>query len=194
LGVGCLIIKQFGFHYLMSMKGEPDEVLIEKSRDGDMAAFKMLVVRHEGKVAGVVRSMLGATPEAEDVGQEVFIKFYDSLNKFRGESQVSTYLIRIAINLALNELKRKQKANARYASLESVGGMGDAADTMDLKELLAYEFKQLDADFQAVATLRLIEGYSTEETSSLLGIPLGTTLSRLARAQQKLRLALTKKL
>jgi RNA polymerase sigma-70 factor (ECF subfamily) len=194
LGVGCLIIKQFGFHYLMSMKEEPDEVLIEKSRDGDMAAFKMLVVRHEGKVAGVVRSMLGATPEAEDVGQEVFIKFYDSLNKFRGESQVSTYLIRIAINLALNELKRKQKANARYASLESVGGMGDAADTMDLKELLAYEFKQLDADFQAVATLRLIEGYSTEETSSLLGIPLGTTLSRLARAQQKLRLALTKKL
>ena len=194
MGVGCLIIKQSGFHYLMSMKGEPDEVLIEKSRDGDMAAFKMLVVRHEGKVAGVVRSMLGATPEAEDVGQEVFIKFYDSLNKFRGESQVSTYLIRIAINLALNELKRKQKANARYASLESVGGMGDAADTMDLKELLAYEFKQLDADFQAVATLRLIEGYSTEETSSLLGIPLGTTLSRLARAQQKLRLALTKKL
>jgi RNA polymerase sigma-70 factor (ECF subfamily) len=52
----------------------------------------------------------------------------------------------------------------------------------------------LDANFQAVATLRLIEGYSTEETSSLLGIPLGTTLSRLARAQQKLRLALTKKL
>jgi RNA polymerase sigma-70 factor (ECF subfamily) len=194
LGVGCLIIKQPGFHYLMSMKEEPDEVLIEKSRDGDMAAFKMLVVRHEGKVAGAVRSMLGATPEAEDVGQEVFIKFYDSLNKFRGESQLSTYLIRIAINLALNELKRKQKANARYASLESVGGMGDAADTMDLKELLAYEFKQLDADFQAVATLRLIEGYSTEETSSLLGIPLGTTLSRLARAQQKLRLALTKKL
>ena len=178
----------------MSMKEDLDEVLIEKSRSGDMAAFKMLVVRHEGKVAGVVRSMLGATPEAEDVGQEVFIKFYDSLNKFRGESQVSTYLIRIAINLALNELKRKQKANARYASLESVGGMGDAADTMDLKELLAYEFKQLDADFQAVATLRLIEGYSTEETSSLLGIPLGTTLSRLARAQQKLRLALTKKL
>lgn len=194
MGVGCLIIKQPGFHYLMSMKEEPDEVLIEKSRDGDMAAFKMLVVRHEGKVAGAVRSMLGATPEAEDVGQEVFIKFYDSLNKFRGESQLSTYLIRIAINLALNELKRKQKANARYASLESVGGMGDAADTMDLKELLAYEFKQLDANFQAVATLRLIEGYSTEETSSLLGIPLGTTLSRLARAQQKLRLALTKKL
>jgi RNA polymerase sigma-70 factor (ECF subfamily) len=65
---------------------------------------------------------------------------------------------------------------------------------MDLKELLDFEFHQLDPDFQAVATLRLIEGYSTEETSSLLGIPLGTTLSRLARAQQKLRLALSKKL
>ncbi|MDZ7648603.1 MAG: sigma factor-like helix-turn-helix DNA-binding protein [Cytophagales bacterium] len=107
---------------------------------------------------------------------------------------MSTYLIRIAINLALNELKRKQKANTRYASLESAGNVGDTEDMMDLKELLDYEFKQLDADFQAVATLRLIEGYSTEETSSLLGIPLGTALSRLARAQQKLRLALSKKL
>jgi RNA polymerase sigma-70 factor (ECF subfamily) len=178
----------------MPMKEELDEVLIERSKSGDMAAVKMLVVRHEGKVAGVVRSMLGATPEAEDVGQEVFIKFYDSLNKFRGESHVSTYLIRIAINLGLNELKRKQKANARYASLESAGAIEDAADMMDLKELLDFEFHQLDPDFQAVATLRLIEGYSTEETSSLLGIPLGTTLSRLARAQQKLRLALSKKL
>ena len=59
----------------MPMKEELDEVLIERSKSGDMAAFKMLVVRHEGKVAGVVRSMLGATPEAEDVGQEVLLSF-----------------------------------------------------------------------------------------------------------------------
>jgi RNA polymerase sigma-70 factor, ECF subfamily len=175
------------------MEQPRDEVLIGKSMDGDMAAFKMLVIRHEGKVAGVVRSMLGATPEAEDVGQEVFIRFYDSLSKFRGDAQVSTYLVRIAINLSLNELKRKKRTSSRFTTMEAAAGKS-AEDMIDLNEQLKYEFARLEPDFQAVATLRLIEGYSTEETSEILGIPLGTVLSRLARAQQKLRVALSKKL
>ncbi len=175
------------------MEQTSDEVLIGKSNAGDMAAFKMLVIRHEGKVAGVIHSMLGVTPEAEDVGQEVFIRFYDALDKFRGESKVSTYLVRIAINLSLNELKRKKRAASRFTTIEAADGKG-TEDRMDLGEQLQYEFKQLDPEFQAVATLRLIEGYSTAETAEILGIPLGTVLSRLARAQQKLRVALSKKL
>lgn len=176
------------------MEQPSDEVLIEKSRGGDMAAFKALVVRHEGKVAGVVRTMMGAIPEAEDVGQEVFIRFYDSLDKFRGDAKVSTYLVRIAINLALNEIKRKKRTTSRFTSIEAADGIKGQEDTMDLKEQLNYEFARLDPDFQAVATLRLIEGYSTDETAEILGIPMGTVLSRLARAQQKLRVALSKKL
>jgi RNA polymerase sigma-70 factor, ECF subfamily len=175
------------------MEQPGDEELIEKSNAGDMAAFKMLVMRHEGKVAGVIRSMLGPTPEAEDVGQEVFIRFYDALNKFRGDSQVSTYLVRIAINLSLNELKKVKRANSRFTSMEAAAGKG-TEDTMDLNEQLKYEFARLEPEFQVVATLRLIEGYSTEETSTILDIPLGTVLSRLSRAQQKLRVALSKKL
>lgn len=175
------------------MEQPSDEVLVGKSAAGDMAAFKMLVIRHEGKVAGVIRSMLGATPEAEDVGQEVFIRFYDSLSKFRGDSQVSTYLIRIAINLSLNELKKRKRTSSRYTSMDAAVDKG-GEDMMDLHEQLQYEFKRLDPEFQSVATLRLIEGYSTEETAEILSIPLGTVLSRLARAQQKLRVALSKKL
>lgn len=175
------------------MEQPSDEVLIEKSTEGDMAAFKMLVIRHEGKVAGVIRSMLGATPEAEDVGQEVFIRFYDSLRKFRGDSQVSTYLIRIAINLSLNELKKRKRTASRYTTMDAAVDKG-TEDMMDLNEQLQYEFKRLEPEFQSVATLRLVEGYSTEETAKILSIPLGTVLSRLARAQQKLRVALSKKL
>jgi RNA polymerase sigma-70 factor, ECF subfamily len=175
------------------MEQPSDEVLIGKSNAGDMTAFKMLVIRHEGKVAGVIRSMLGATPEAEDVGQEVFIRFYDAIGKFRGESQVSTYLVRIAINLSLNELKRKKRTSSRFTTMEAAAGKS-TEDMMDLNEQLQYEFTRLEPEFQAVATLRLIEGYSTEETAEILDIPLGTVLSRLARAQQKLRVALTKKL
>ncbi len=175
------------------MEQPSDEVLIGKCKGGDMAAFKMLVVRHEGKVAGVIRSMLGPTPEAEDVGQEVFIRFYDALGKFRGEAQVGTYLIRIAINLSLNELKKKKRTSARFTTMEAAANKG-TEDMMDLNEQLNFEFSQLEPEFQTVATLRLIEGYSTEETSDILSIPIGTVLSRLARAQQKLRVALSKKL
>ena len=159
-----------------------------------MAAFKMLVIRHEGKVAGVVHSLLGNTPEAEDVGQEVFIRFYDALSKFRGESSVGTYLVRIAINLSLNELKRRKRNSAQYAPIESASGTRETEDKLDLREHLQYAFTQLNPEFKSVATLRLIEGYSTEETAEILGVPTGTVLSRLARAQQKLRVSLSKKL
>jgi RNA polymerase sigma-70 factor, ECF subfamily len=135
------------------MELDTDEVLIQESNRGNVASFKQLVQRHEGKVAGVVKSMLGSTPEAEDVGQEVFIKFYETLKEARAHD-----------------------------------------DMIDLKELLAYEMDRLEPDFKAVVSLRLVEGYTTEETSELLRIPLGTVLSRLSRAQIKLRLALTKKL
>ena len=65
--------------------------------------------------------------------------------------------------------------------------MAAADHKMDLKDWLEFEFNQLEPEFKSVATLRLVEGYSTEETAELLQIPLGTVLSRLARAQKKLR-------
>ncbi len=172
------------------MVEESDKQLVENSRAGDLAAFKALVSRHEGKVAGVVRSMLGVTPEAEDVGQEVFIRFYEALNKFRGDSSVGTYLTRIAINLSLNEIKRRKRRFSIFSKEEEGWHKGAIDDRMDMNEMITYEFNRLEPDFRAVATLRLVEGYSTEETATILGIPLGTALSRLARAQKKLRTAL----
>ena len=169
-----------------------DEDLVALSREGDMLAFKELVLRHEGKVAGVVKSMLRATPEADDVGQEVFIRFYKALHKFKGESAVGTYLIRIAINLSLNEIKRRKRSNAFFATEEE--GMRKASPEVDvdMKEVVNREIQRLDWDYQSVITLRMIEGYSTQETAEILGVPLGTVLSRLSRAQKKLRMELRK--
>jgi len=169
------------------MNPKTDEVLIEQSLKGELSSFKELVIKHEGAVAGVVKSMLGATEEAADVGQEVFIRFYQSMNKFKGESSVRTYLIRIAINLSLNELKKRKRRHSFFAAASEGEHVAAADHKMDLKEWLEYEFNQLEPEFKSVATLRLIEGYSTEETAELLQIPLGTVLSRLSRAQKKLR-------
>lgn len=172
------------------MPALPDEELIRLSAGGDLGAFKTLVTRHEGKVAGVVRSMLGPTAEAEDVGQEVFIRFYESLHKFRGDSAVGTYLIRIAINLSINELKRRRRRLSLFTS-DDYGHQVKAKDDMsDLNEMLILEFGRLDPEFRSVATLRLVEGYTTEETADILSIPMGTVMSRLARAQKKLKDAL----
>jgi len=176
------------------MTPESDDSLVKKSASGDLVAFKLLVDRHEGKVAGVVKSMLGATEEATDVGQEVFIRFFESLKKFRGDSSVSTYLIRIAINLSLNEIKKRKRRFNFFGREEEGVHVASQEDKKDLKEMLEYEFNRLDPDFKAVATLRLIEGYSTEETAELLQIPLGTVLSRLSRAQLKLRTGIEKHL
>jgi RNA polymerase sigma-70 factor (ECF subfamily) len=171
-----------------------DAVLIGKARAGDMSAFKILVERYEGKVAGIVKSMLGSAPESSDVGQEVFIRFYESLEKFKGESALGTYLVRIAINLSLNEIKRKKKRKSFFQPIDLAGTKGENSPNTDIKDMVQAEISKLDRDFRVVVSLRMIEGYSTEETAEILQIPIGTVLSRLARAQTKLKAVFSKQL
>jgi RNA polymerase sigma-70 factor (ECF subfamily) len=161
--------------------------LVNRAQDGDTLAFKELVERHQGRVAATVYGMLGACPEAEDVGQETFIRFYRRIKHFRGESSVGTYLTRIAINLSLNELKRRKRTEMWNKALHL--GIDRAAehDTGENREIVNRALDQLEPRFRAVAVLRLIDGYSTKETAEILGLPLGTVLSRLARAQNKLK-------
>ena len=118
------------------MNRESDENLVNASKNGDMAAFKELVDRHEGKVAGVVKSMLGDTTEAMDVGQEAFIRFYEALDKFKGESAVSTYLIRIAINLSLNEIKRRKRRNLFLMPIEEGQWAKVPDENADMKAII----------------------------------------------------------
>ena len=169
-----------------------DEDLVDLSKAGNMDAFKQLVERHEGKVAGVVYSMVGQSPEAEDIGQEVFIRFYESLDKFRGNAAPSTYIIRIAINLSLNEIKKRKRKQLLFRDADTLDHVRSGSSNQDIMDVIQFELNKLDKEAQSVLTLRLIEGYSTKETADILDIPLGTVLSRLSRGQKKLRTALTK--
>jgi RNA polymerase sigma-70 factor, ECF subfamily len=174
--------------------GQPgDEELVKRSREGHMPSFNELLTKYEKKVAAVVQSMLGVTPEAEGVGQEVFVRFYKSLDSFRGGSAVSTYLIRIAINLSLNEIKRRKRRNFFFKPMEEKYDIKEPDEAIEMYDLLRSEINRLDPDLRAVVTLRLVEGYSTEETAAILRIPLGTVLSRLSRAQKKIKSAITNK-
>jgi RNA polymerase sigma-70 factor (ECF subfamily) len=169
-----------------------EEDLIAAAREGDDNAFKELVVLNEPIVARTVMGMLGNCAEAEDVGQETFIRLYRALPNFRGESTLRTYLTRIAMNLSLNELKRRRRRLKRFSQkpVEEYHDLADpehgkAADVD--KERVWLAINELDEKFRSVIVLRLIDGYSTEEAARILRIPVGTVLSRLSRGQKRLR-------
>lgn len=173
-----------------------EQELVKKAQNGDKIAFKELVKQNEHRVAATVIGMLGNSPETDDVGQETFIRFYQSLEKFRGESSVGTYLTRIAINLSLNEIKRRKRRNIHFFSrgeekMENASDKNDPKKKNELKEIVHIGIEKLEPKYRAVVVLRLIEGYSTKETAQILRLPAGTVLSRLARAQKKLKEILT---
>ncbi len=143
-------------------------------------------------MAATVIGMLGHCQEAEDIGQETFIRFYQSLDKFRGESSVGTYLTRIAINLSINEIRRRQRCRKFFFSktddtTENIPDTNNPRNQKETKQIVHQALQKLDHKFRTVLVLRLIDGYSTEETAQILNLPVGTILSRLARAQMKLR-------
>jgi len=168
--------------------------LIESAKTGDKDAFKQLVEMNESRVAATITGMLGHCSEAEDVGQETFVRFYKALKNFRGESSVGTYLVRIAINLSLNEIKRRKRLSiwfhsSRETELETVADPNPASipGPHDAQAVVHRALQKLEPKFRSVIVLRLIDGYTTRETADILGLPTGKVLSRLARAQIKLK-------
>jgi len=180
--------------YNVSEEGE----LIRRTLQGDKNAFGEIVNRYRKMVARTVKGMLGDSVFAEDIGQEVFIKLYYSLPDFRFEARLSTYIQKIAVNLTLNEIKRRnrfysmflQKGNNEMYEVEIAES--DVEERRDASDLVNKALALMDPKFRIVLTLRMLQGYSTKETSEILDLPQGTVLSRLSRAQEQLREILKK--
>ncbi len=176
-----------------SYKEKDDYDLVAKSLNGDKKAFGEIVNRYQKMVARTVKGMLGDSMASEDVGQDVFVKLYQALSDFRGESKLSTYIQRIAINFTLNEIKRRDRFLAKFSGKgtddinEFDSLSGDDQGKRDAKEIVGIALRNLDPKYRIIVVMRMLEGYSTKETAELLGLPLGTVLSRLSRAQEQLR-------
>ena len=177
----------------MSDRMSIDTALIDRARAGDEAAFRGLVERYESQVAATVVGMLGPGDEADDVGQETFMRFYQALSKFRGEAALGTYLTRIAMNLSLNAIKRRQRQRWRFWSRDdekappepSFDGRDERA-AQECGQAVHAALARLKPHFRAVVVLRTLDGYSTKETAELLEIAEGTVLSRLSRGMKQL--------
>ena len=171
-----------------------DHELVQLAHGGDERAFRELVERYEPAVAGVVVGMLGPGDDADDVGQETFIRFYRAMGSFRGEASLKTYLRRIAMNLSLNALKRRRRFAFRFLSRDSareplpeppvvIDGEVERGQT---QARVRAAIDRLGPKHRPVVVLRMMDGCSTRETAEILGLPEGTVLSRLSRAMREL--------
>ena len=183
-----------------------EQGLVARARVGDTTAFSQLITRYEGKIFRLAMNITQNREDAEDVLQEAFIKAYQHLDQFQGNSRFYTWAVRIAVNQALMKLRKRR--NDRSVSLDE---QIDTGEDMVAREIAAWDpdpeeqFEQeelhgilteaidtLEPIYKTVFTLRDVDGLSTEETAEALDLSIPAVKSRLLRARLQLRDKLTR--
>ncbi len=180
-----------------------DSALVKQAQNGDIKAFELLVQRYQQKVGGVVSKLIKDYHEIQDVTQDVFVKVYNSLAKFRGDSAFYTWIYRIAINTAKNYLvaksRRIQNSDIEPIEAENYAGAFENQnfDTPDaeyerqeIEQVVHASISELPDDLKQAITLREVEGMSYEEIAQAMDCPIGTVRSRIFRARDAVENAL----
>lgn len=187
-------------------EGVPADLLVEAFRQGKPNAFEAIVRAHQNRVYAFCARMLSDREEALDISQDVFLAAYRKLDTFRGDSSLSTWLVRIAANRCLNRIRQKKAIAARETQLPI---MGDDENEMEFQAAASEEHRpdritentemgailtetlgKLNPSIRWMVLLSDVEGFSHEEIAKLAEVPVGTVKSRLHRARMTLRRAL----
>jgi RNA polymerase sigma-70 factor (ECF subfamily) len=176
-----------------------EKVLLKRLQEGDRAAFAQLVEKHSPRIYGQALRMMQDPAEAEEILQETFLQVVRHIEDFRGQSQLGTWLYRIATNQALMRLRRRRppsipKDDAGHDGLETLLPSADWSKRPEA-ELLGQEAREemeraiaeLPDTLRIVFLMRDVEGLSTAETAEALGLSISAVKSRLLRARLKLR-------
>jgi RNA polymerase sigma-70 factor, ECF subfamily len=188
-------------------EGVADEMaLVHAAKSGDLEAFSQLVNRYDRNIFRIAQHITHNEEDAQDVVQDAFLKAYQNLEQFQGNSKFYTWLVRIAVNEALMKL-RKRRTDRTVSLDEDVeteeGSMPrEVADwspnpeqlygQSELGDILKKTIQGLPPGFRTVFVLRDVEGLSTEETAEMLGLSIPAVKSRLLRARLQLRDRLTR--
>jgi len=189
--------------------GPTDNDLVRRFREGDREAFSELVLRYQDRVFTLCLRWMGSREVAEEVAQDVFLALYRSLGGFRGESKVSTWIFRVAVNHCKNRrLYHKRRAADRHEPLEGTRnddgparqipapdpGTDQALHRSEAEEIIEAALEELDETHRSIVILRDIEGLAYEEIAEILDLPRGTVKSRLHRARAQLARTLSRTL
>ena len=202
---GQIDLKQVAAATPEEVRSPLETQFIERLKEGDAAAFEALIEERTGEVYGLLYRLTENSEEARDLTQETFLRAFQSIGQFRGESDLRTWIYRIAINQARNKWRwwRRRRRDATV-SLDSENAHGNhplidslpsERDQSPEQETLAHErehalrkaLHSLSLSYRETVILRDIEGFTYEEIAETLGINVGTVKSRLARGRQELR-------
>ena len=170
--------------------------LLDRSRKGDSEAFGVLVERYQRRVVGVALAVVHNQDDAIELAQETFVRAYENLSKFESRSSFSTWLYRIAANLAIDFWRREgrhvvlhgEDADDEIRRLPtSQGDSFKEVSRIELSARLKQALEELTPEHRAVILLREVEGMSYDEISDVLQCPRGTVMSRLHYARTRLR-------
>lgn len=176
-----------------------DQALVERCRSGDLAAFEPLVEKYRERVWRLAYHYLRDREEAWDVAQEAFIRAWQALPSFRGQSAFYTWLFRIVVNIATDRARQRAARGRAFGTepvpeedwervlIDSTRGPDEAAARTEERERLRRALDALPEHHRAIIMLSDLEGLSYREIAEVLGIPMGTVMSRLHNARKRLR-------
>ncbi len=166
--------------------------LVARVIDGDPAAQREMYESHVDRVYRLVYRLAGEDELARDFTQLTFIRAFERIGDFRGESSLATWLHTIGVSIALNGLRKVRTARTREAPIEAAAGIGnyDREAEPDLKVRLKAAIDSLSEKYRTVFLMHDVEGFTHEEIGAALGIPVGTSKTRLFQGRAKLREAL----
>ena len=180
---------------------EADRELVLAVRDGDAAAYRGLVEQYQNRVYSMVYGMVRNREDARDITQDAFVKAYRNLDSYRLESSFYTWLYRIAMNRAIDHLRRKKRRptaefDDAIAKRDATGGIDEThhvdspSRSLERKQLykrIMDAMEELTEDQRQVVLLREMEGLSYKEIAAVMDIPEGTVMSRLYYARKRLQ-------
>lgn len=175
--------------------------LISRLKKGDRNAFNELVREYEKQVINIAYGMLSDREDAYDAAQEVFIRIYKSIDSFKEQSSLSTWIYRVSVNIC-NDMLRKRQRTAKTVSLypddnnddspatdiaDNAPGPEETLEINETQRLVREGIASLNDDFRTVITVCDIQGRSYDEAAEILSVPKGTVKSRLNRARNALK-------
>jgi RNA polymerase sigma-70 factor, ECF subfamily len=176
-----------------------DSDLVRSAQAGEMRAFEELVARHRDKIYARAYSMMRNEDEALDVSQEAWVKGWQRLGQFQGESSFGTWMTRIVINLCLDQLRRqkRQRAESIEALDEEAGGVErqmpvltanptEGLERAELRQRIDRALAQLSHEHRTVLVLHQFEEMEYKEIAKTMGCSIGTVMSRLFYARRRL--------